>query len=461
MPRRSLIGLALMLAVVATAVAGLACSASAPRLPPADTAAAPPPRTPLLGIVGGRRQQQLARIDPATLRARPGPRIGVGSEGCASSTRGSACWGIPPWSFSPDRRMLAVARHDGGMPRSLRIVDVGRMRVREDLPIVGGAVGLVAWPTRERLLMLQDICCGERQQLVVVDVRRRRFVARRALEGTIQRVARTARRLVLLLSPAKAVGPARLVVADARGTLRSVVLERLPAGVKVVSETDYRVRMNVPGLAVDADGRRAFVVGPGLVAEIDLDDLRVSYHELRASTSLLARLRDWLEPPASAKSVSGPTRTARWLGGGLLAVAGSDQAVVGDGSRVRAAGLRIVDTRDWTTRTVDRDASDVRVAGDVLLATGSSWEPAAEEPDAIGLVAYGLDGRRRYRRFGGREAWIGQVFAGRAYVDVVEPRSRSIAVRVVDLGSGRVRRGARSGAVPWLLLAPAYGRWDE
>ena len=461
MPRRWPAALVLALAVVAIAACGHARPGSAPttRVPAADVS--PPPSTPLLGIVGKPEKQQLARIDPATLRARPGPRVGVGSEGCASSTGGSACWGIPPWSFSPGRSLLALARHDRGMPRSLRIVDVRRMRVRADLPITGGAVGLVAWLAAERALMLQDICCDERQQLVVVDLARRRFTARRPLEGTIQRVGRTPRDLVLLLSPAKDVGPARLVVADAQGELRSVTLEPIQAGVKLISPEQHTVRMNIPGLAVDPDGGRVFVVGPHVTAEVDLDSLAVSYHEPHASTSLLARLRDWLEPPASAKGASGPVRTARWLGGGLLAVAGSDQELVGERNRIRAAGLSLLDTRDWSVHTIDRDASDVRVAGDVLLATGWSWEPSAREPDAIGLVAYGLDGHRRWRRFGGQEAWIRHVFEGHAYVDVSDARSRSISVRAVDLASGRVAHGTLSESAPSLLLAPAYSRWDD
>jgi hypothetical protein len=462
MRKRRLAGLALVIAVAAIAVVSLARSASTPAGPTTvDAAPAPPPTTPLLGFVGARQQQQLARIDPATLHPRPGRRVGVGSEGCASSMGGSACWGIPPWSFSPDRRMLALARHDRGMPRSLRVIDVQRMRVRADVAIVGGAVGLVAWPAQDRVLMIQDICCAERQQLVVLDLSRKRAVARRPLGGTIQRVSRTRRELVLLLAPAKDLGAARLVIVDQRGALRSVALERIQAGMRMLSEEEHSVRLNRPGLAVDADGRRAFVVGPSTAAEIDLDSLTVSYHRLRPSASLLARLRDWFEPPAHAKGADGPTRSARWLGGGLLAVAGADQALVGEESSHRAVGLGLLDTRDWTVRTIDPGAADVRVAGDALLATGSSWDPGAREPKTIGLVAYGVDGHRRYRLFERRETWVRHVVDGRAYVDVIGRSPQSASVRVVDLASGRVSRRALREPVPWLLTEPAYGRWEE
>jgi hypothetical protein len=172
----------------------LSGSGSSPAVPPASSTAefsTSAPLTPLLGIAGERQRQQPARIDPGTLRR--GRRINVGSEGCASSAGGSACWGIPPWSFSRDRRRLALARHDRGAPRSLRMVDVRRMRVTGDVPVTGGAVGLLAWLAPERVLMIQDVCCDERQQVVAVDVAEGRAVARRPLRGTVGGRGRTPR----------------------------------------------------------------------------------------------------------------------------------------------------------------------------------------------------------------------------------------------------------------------------
>lgn len=48
------------------------------------------------------------------------------------------------------------------------------------------------------------------------------------LRGTVQRVGRTPRELVLLVSSTKEIGPARLAVADDRSALRFVGLERMP-----------------------------------------------------------------------------------------------------------------------------------------------------------------------------------------------------------------------------------------
>jgi hypothetical protein len=456
---------ALLLAAAAAAAAALGFARSEPSPPPPSAFSTAAPAGPLLGIVGKGQGQELARIDPDTLRPRRGRRVRMGSEACAPSSGGEACWFIPAWSFAPHRPVLALTRHHLGTSRSLRVVDVRRMRVSADVPLAGGAVGLLAWLVPKRVLAVQEICCAERQRLVAVDLAGRRVVARRPLGGTVQRAARTARELVLLMSPAKRIGPARLVVADPQGAVRSVRLERIVAGVKLLPGPGHRVEQSVPGLAVDPGGRRAFVVGPDLVAEVDLANLTVTYREPKPSASALSRLLDWLDPPAYAKVVSGSTRSALWLGGGLLAVTGIDEDLVevrrGERQiRMRAAGLSLVDTRNWSVRTIDPGAAELDVAGDLLLATGSSFDPAARKGDAIGLAAYRFDGSRRFQLFDGREAWVRQVYAGRAYVDVPLSRPPWLALRVVDLDRGRTIRRDRARPLPWLLVDSASGRWD-
>jgi hypothetical protein len=461
--RKSLLAALLLAAAATAAVVGIA--RPGPSSPETAPAAAAAPFPPLLGIVPDGQQQGLVRIDPDTLRPRRGRRVGVGSEGCAPSSGGQACWTVPPWSFSPDESRLAVGRHDQGVARSLRIVDVDRLRVAADIPIADGAVGLLAWLAPRRVLMVQDVCCEELQQLVAVDVARRRVVARRALRGTVQRIGRTPRELVLLVAPAKEVAPARLAVADRRGGLRFVGLERILAGVKLLNGGDYRVEQSVPGLAVDPERRRAFVTAPGLVAEVDLVDLAVSYREPRPSASALARLLDWLDPAAYAKGASGPTRTALWLGDGLLAVTGTDEESFTDARgrdqmRLRAAGLSLVDTRCWSVRTIDRGATAVDLAGELLLATGWSSDSATGESEAIGLTAYGFDGAERFQLFDGHVAWVEQVYDARAYVGVSRPDGRRTTLRVVDLDAGRTAGGERTRHLPWLVLDAASGRWD-
>jgi hypothetical protein len=467
-----------MLALVAAgfAAAAVGFSRSGPGTTAGGVSAAAPPPRPLVGLVDARRaaprdgaqppsvatqRHRLVRIDPKRLRPRPGSRIGVGSAGCAARSGGQACWTIPPWSFSPDRTLLAVARNDGTAARSLRLVQIGRMRVVADVPIVGGAVGLVAWPVRGRLLALQEVCCDERQRLLVIDVTQRRVATRRALGGTVLRVGRTPRELILLVAPARRIGPARLAIVHGRGAVHSVRLERMLAGTRRVARLDYRVER--PGLAVDPAGRRAFVVGRDLVAGVDLVSGAVSYHDLTRPASLLGRLRDWLDPVADAKGASGPTRSAEWLGDDRLAVTGADEESFTDArgrdqTRIRPAGLSLVDTRAWSVRTVDRGATEVRVVGDLLLATGFSWDSSTGEEQAIGFAGYGFDGEKRFQLFDGRQAWIEQVYDGRGYVRALESDGRA-PLRVVDLVTGR-SVGERVRPLPWLLVDHASSWWD-
>jgi hypothetical protein len=456
---------ALLLVAAVAAAAGLASTSSepTPAVPAVLTRVAPYP--PLLGFVDQGRRAELVRVDPDTLRPRRGRRVGAGSQACAPSSGGQACWMVPAWSFAPHRPLLALARHRGGVARSLRVVDIGRMRVTEDVPLAGGAVGLLAWLAPDRVLAVQEVCCEERQRLVTVDLASRRVAARRPLGGTVQRVGRTGRDLVLLVAPAQEIGPARVVVTDAAGAIRSVRLDRIRAGMKLLPGGNFRVEQSIPGLAVDPRGRRAFVVGPELVAEVDLANLAVSYRQPQPARSVLSRLFGWLDPPAHAKGASGPTRTAHWLGGGLLAVSGTDEDVVEDArgqqhNRIRAAGLSLIDTRNWSHRTIDEGAAAVQIAGDLLLATGSSFDPATGDGKSIGLTAYGLDGRERFQLFDGREAWVRHVYAGRAYLDVPLTRPPWSALRIVDLDTRRVTRAKRTRSLPWLLLDAASGRWD-
>jgi hypothetical protein len=290
---------------------------------------------------------------------------------------------------------------------------------------------------------VQEVCCDERQDLLVIDPTRHRVIGRHALGGTVLRAVRTPRELILLLAPAKEIGPARVASVDNRGAARIANVERLLAGIQ--PRDDARYRLEQPGLAIDRGGHRAFVVGKGLVAELDLASLAVSYHPLTRPVSLLGRLRNRFAPDAYAKGASGAARSAVWLGGERLAVAGSDE----EETRVRPAGLSLIDTHSWTVRTIDRAATDIHVTRDLLLATGA----------ATGLAAYGFDGTERFRIQEGRAAWIEQVFDGRAYVGGMRLDGRPAPLRVVDLATGRTV-ARRAAPLPFLLLDTASGPWD-
>lgn len=399
----------------------------------ASDAAPVPQLTQLLGFA----HSTLVRIDSQSLRPLPGNGIRVGTGGCAPRQGGTACWSIPPWTVSPNGR-LAVARNDLS---SLRLVDVGRMRVTANIRIDGGAIGALAWLASGRVLALQETP-GERQRLLAVDLAKRRVAARRPLSGSVQRLARTADELVMLLAPAQAIGPARIAVADRRGAVRFVRLGRILAGSKLLGTgSDHRVDARLPGLAVDPQSRRAFVVDKSVAAEIDLKSLAVSYHTLERRASFLSRLWNWLEPAAEAKQVSGHVREAQWLGDNLLAISGTDT----DQSRTQPAGLLVADAHEWSVRTIDRGATGVEVAGDVLLAIGES----------IGLAAYGFDGAKRFQQFDGRQAWLVQAYGGRAYVGI----SGEEALWVVDLTAGSLV-ATQQQPLPWLLLGAGGGWYD-
>src|SRR5439155_15740195 len=133
-------------------------------------------------------------------------------------------------------------------------------------------------------------------------------------------------------------------------------------------------------------------------------------------------------------------RTPAWLGDGLLAVTGSDERAVrkSDSSITMsydAAGLAIVDTRDWSIQRLDPGADTVTVADGVLLATGRRLAPGQDTPTGMGLAAYGADRSLRFRLFQGASSWVVGAMGGRAYV---ESGIGQESIAVVDLGSGAV-----------------------
>ena len=418
------------------------------RSSPATIAAPAPQLSRLVGFIDAR----LVLVNPETLRPLPGKGIAVGSGGCASRQGGSACWSNPPWTVSPDGARLALARNDLS---SLQVVDAGRLRVTASVRLSGGPIGALAWLTRGRMLALEEVA-GERQRLVVVDLATKRVLARRPLGGSVLLLGRTPQELVMLLSPAQAIGAARIAVADRQGRVRFVRLERILAGSKLLGTgSDHRVDSRLPGLAVDPQGRRAFVVAQGLAAEVDLRTLAVSYHSLERPPSLLSRLWNWLEPVAHAKQVSGYHRKARWLGSDLIAVSGTDT----ENGRYQPAGLLVIDTRSWSVRTIDRGAMGFEVAGDALLATGGSWDAASQRNVGIGVASYGIEGEKRFQLFDGQQTWVALVYGGRAYVGYVGTAAQE-PLRIVELATGRVV-GMRQQPLPWLLLGAGSGWWGD
>lgn len=404
----------------------------------------------VLAIVWKESGASLAELDPISLQP-AGRRIRLDPFGGG-------------WSFSPDRSQLALG--GGGVP-SLHLVVLTSLRSRATLRLgARGSVAAVSWPRPDRVLATVEWGAFG-HAVVVVDPLRGRVLARHGLPGTIAAQASAGAGIVFLLGPASSIGPSRLVAVDADGAMRSAALDRVLAGLLPGGDTGGLVsRYRYPGLAVSPDGRRAVVVDPaGLVAEVELDSMAVRYRELREPISLLGRLRNWLEPPAQAKAADGPARHAVWLDDHLLAVSGMDaRASVGASGSVderdSPAGLRLIDTRIWTVRTLDPAASAITVAGELVLAYGVIWDGSGQRSTGPGLTAYNRDGDRRFRVFAGEPvSWVQT--AGRYAYAVVEKGGHVLDshLYVVDLVSGTVLRAleAYKDAVAPLILTDNQG----
>jgi hypothetical protein len=386
-----------LLALSGVAVAGAASEQKAGGSPARPLQAALAPTTPLFGIAGP-RPVGIVRVDPRTLRPLPGPRVPL-----AAHTFG--------WSFSPGRTELALG---SDTPRAeLRLVDLDRMRVLGDVKLARrGSVLATAWAGASRVLavVVSPGCCGIGDTIVAgIDARGPRLLWQRRLGGSLQAGARFRRSLVLVLGPrGRAIGASRLVLIGSDGRLRSVPLAQIRSGSERTGRDPARflVREWNPGLAVDPSGARALVVQAGApVGEVDLRTLRVRYHELSEPISFLGRLHDWLEPKAEAKAQEGPNRQALWLGHGLLAVTGTDthaslRSPGGEAQWDTPAGLKLIDTRRWSVRTLDPQATRAEFVSGTLLAFGFRWDSGDKKLSGSGLTGFGLNGSRTFHRYG-------------------------------------------------------------
>jgi hypothetical protein len=402
---------AAVITLVVLLIATASCSEDADRrLSPADISG-----TPMLALTewpnGGAR---LAWLDPATLRP---------------SDRGVVQLPGGVWSpvFAPGGERVALG---GQGSEGIRIVDVAHMRVLGRVGRTSADRSLVpiAWPVGHRLFALelmwmQGPAVPHVQDLLVIDPIASGVVARRPLDGWAIQTAQVGRQVVLLLQPAVGIGPARLTVVGLDGTVRGVVLQSVLAGSGEESSDGGRPRnlLRMPALAVDPDGRKAFVVpGDSHVVEVHLSTLAVSDHELSTPASLLSRLRDWLEPAAEAKAPPiGPVREARWLGNGLLASTGWNG--------LGPAGVSLIDVERDTVRTVDEAGARFSFEGGILLACG-------DYSSSDGIRAYSRDGRRLWEALEGEAIGGVAALGGRAYVELASGRTLSVAL--FDLRSG-------------------------
>jgi hypothetical protein len=422
----------LPLVVVLVAVVG---AVSSPQSAAVETGPSRPAKAPpLLGVSYGSPRGTLAWFEPMTLKMLPGRKVQLGGH-------------FGSWAFSNGRRFLALGSCEGPGARTpgIRFVDAHRMRVQGDLPLSPyrrGCASALTWLRPERLVAVVSTGTASASEVVVVNTRARRVLRRSPLPSAPTAVGRSSEDLVLLFSSFGEFAPARLAVVDSEGTVRMRGIERILAGTVVdATSTEYRARTIQPGLAIDPDGRRAFVVpASGPVAEVDLVTLDVSYHELDPP-SLLGRLLRWLTPAAQAKVMEGPVREARWLGDGMLAVSGTDYSVEAPTSGAERflqapAGVRLIDTRSWTSRVLEPEASGFAVGAGLVVAQGGRWDSEEDRGYGPGLRAFGLDGRERWRLHAGEYRWmdtagsVGYVRIAGDNADVVDLASGAVVSRV-------------------------------
>ena len=413
-------------------------------LPPAPSGR---PATGLVGAVGSDPGSMfLARLDPTTLRPLPGPRVPLEVN-------------MVGWSVSPDRSLAVIG--DGNGNGLVQLVDLGDMRSLGTVQVdIGATAEASAWLGR-RVAVVAGGPAGA-PEVVILDPLARQVLARHKLTGLVSAVGHLPGGLVLLLTPDRAIGPARLVVVGGQGTVRTVTLGRVAAGFRPpkVERPDAVGHQRGAGLAVDPAGRRAFVVAPGApVAEVGLDDLKVAYHAIDRPASPLTRLRQWLLPAAEAKAVDGPWRQARWVGGGLLAVAAGEQRVAHDAKgepvqRDRIAGVELVDTARWRAYDLHARASGVDYQGGRLLLSGGTWgsDASSSTPRGVGLTVYGPGDRRPLHLLGRQFVQEVTVSGDLAYVWLTREQTSGYAV--IDLRSGKTLH-AEDGDPPVLLLGAA------
>jgi hypothetical protein len=398
------------------------CTALVCAAPASGSTRCTAPDRPLFGVARVDGSRVLAEIAPRTLRPRPRGRVPL--------PRGVTGW---PWAFSPDCTRVAVSGRRGGV---IQLVDIERAR-RAGTVKVGGwaAASAIAWPTADRLVAVAGPY--PRPRIVTLAMPGGGVVATERLGGSPTVSEPTSLGMVVLAAPLNRIGAATLVLARPDGRALRVRLDRIKVGYEAPRRNPLLGRQLVAGLAVDEAGGRAYVVAANepLLAEVDLLGGAVTYRDLGGGSA---------GSVTAAKGLAyGAYRTARWVGPGTIAVSGEESRLRQHWRRavrhgalpntLNPYGLRLIRVSDWTVTTLNASLRWFLQAGDALV--GADVLPVTQDKSkATGLVAFGLDGERRFARFAGNER-IGLWGAAWPYAYVTSWRPRR--TYVVDLRSGR------------------------
>jgi hypothetical protein len=376
-----------------------------------SAASASAKRGPVLAFVWNGSVVSLMRVDPMSLRSTGGPTraIGTGAFLVARSPRGATL------AFDTDRGAI------------LSLVDSADLEARGRVDLGEGWIASAAWTSPTRLVAV--VGSEVRTRIVTVDPATHRKLTDRALplRETLLGSSAAEGRVVFLVGRSDSIGPVRLGVAGADGRVRTVVLARITGGTEVPADHATGVIKGAwPGLAAAPDGRRAAVVGAGgLVAEVDLDSLAVSYHTRTVRT-----------PARAHKALAGWQRSALWLPTGVVAITGRDySASVANGTEEMSgtpAGVTLVDSRDWTSKGVDEGASLITRIGSTLVAFGGAYASGPNAGTGIGVRGYSPDGALLFQLFGTDQILDVQAAGGLVYVTGCDSR----CFRIVDPASG-------------------------
>jgi hypothetical protein len=386
----------------------------------------------------GQESWTLSPVNPLTLKRARGPSLRVGTRTAA-------------WSFSPDRSKLVLADYAGA--GTMLLVDTGTMKSLGVVDLGGFAeVQATFWPDESRLYALVTRLTRREDgsftraptSLVTVDPATRAVVAERPLDGWAYNTAHGAGVLVFLLGPDGGVGPARLAVAGADGSVRTVGLDGVRVGIDSFDPSNPTAvgRFETPGLAVAPDGSRAFVASPGQLAAVDLRTLGVSYHRLGAARRL-------------QKGANEGKFRAVLVAGNRVLVTGSDYTTSVDSNgatreQPHPVGLQLVDTRDWSVKTIDPVTSAAVVSSNAIFAMSVAWNPKLGNTVGGGATIYDLSGAKRAHIFKGQEIYA-LALGKRVFV----PRDGQ-RYTIVSTTTGRIVRTV-NGLIPEPLVASAQG----
>jgi hypothetical protein len=375
---------------------------------------------PLVRMRDGHGGDLFFRVNPATLREVGRP--------IRTFTGGYAL------ALSPDGARLAFTGAHG-LRSEMHLVDLARWRSLGKVRLGNRGPLVAGWAGPDRVVAIMGDAVGP-SRLVWVDATSRRVVARRPYSGRLVESAAVPGGFALALAPESGVGPTRITVAGADGTLRRIRVDGIQSG---GTEGERRARFVKPALAVDHDGGRLFVVAADELeaAEVNLASGAVSYHSLGASSS--------------KGNVDMSLRYAEWLGDGRIAVTGENRRP-GRGRRPPpppvAFGARVIDTERWSIETLDRRPFAVHAARHTLLAYGTRWFRGNRPPKHTGLLAFDVAGRRAFTRFRRMDISLLGSRGDVAYVWV----RRARRVHLIDLRDGHTIREVRTARWPPSLV---------